>query len=226
MELFVSTQNAYETQVSPPVEHRYRRLQPRVVNVSGSTSAWWPRSWESRSTGWWFGSRGWAEASEGRRAGAPRCPPWSPWPQTSTADVPRMRLAAFRGSSLLSRSFQAEEAGEVHAGQGRGHADHWRETPFLWEIQGGRLPPGGGKGGSNNWSERGSSAPLIQEVKSPVLSLQVGFLSSGKVVALDVSLYSNAGDSLNLSLSVSLTPRTQTLPICRRHPDVPSLSLC
>lgn len=37
------------------------------------------------------------------------------------------------------------------------------------------------------------------------LSLQVGFLSSGKVVALDVSYYSNAGNSLDLSLSVSIT---------------------
>lgn len=33
---------------------------------------------------------------------------------------------------------------------------------------------------------------------------QVGFLSSGKVVALDVTYYSNAGNSLDLSLSVSI----------------------
>lgn len=39
------------------------------------------------------------------------------------------------------------------------------------------------------------------------LSLQVGFLSSGRVVALDVSYYSNAGNSLDLSLSVSITHR-------------------
>lgn len=37
-----------------------------------------------------------------------------------------------------------------------------------------------------------------------VLSLQVGFLNSGKVVALDVSYYSNAGNSMDLSLSVSV----------------------
>lgn len=35
-----------------------------------------------------------------------------------------------------------------------------------------------------------------------VLWLQVGFLNSGKVVALDVSYYSNAGNSMDLSLSV------------------------
>lgn len=33
---------------------------------------------------------------------------------------------------------------------------------------------------------------------------QVGFLSSGKVVALDVTYYSNAGNSLDLSMSVSI----------------------
>lgn len=37
-----------------------------------------------------------------------------------------------------------------------------------------------------------------------LLLLQVGFLNSGKVVALDVSYYSNAGNSLDLSLSVSI----------------------
>lgn len=37
-----------------------------------------------------------------------------------------------------------------------------------------------------------------------VLWLQVGFLNSGKVVALDVSYYSNAGNSMDLSLSVSV----------------------
>lgn len=39
---------------------------------------------------------------------------------------------------------------------------------------------------------------------APLLLLQVGFLNSGKVVALDVSYYSNAGNSLDLSLSVSI----------------------
>ena len=33
--------------------------------------------------------------------------------------------------------------------------------------------------------------------------LQVGFLNTGKVVALDVAYYSNAGNSVDLSLSVS-----------------------
>lgn len=35
-----------------------------------------------------------------------------------------------------------------------------------------------------------------------LLFLQVGFLNSGKVVALDVSYYSNTGNSMDLSLSV------------------------
>lgn len=39
---------------------------------------------------------------------------------------------------------------------------------------------------------------------APLLLLQVGFLNSGKVVALDVSYYSNAGNSLDLSLAVSI----------------------
>lgn len=37
-----------------------------------------------------------------------------------------------------------------------------------------------------------------------LLLLQVGFLNSGKVVALDVSFYSNAGNSFDLSLPVSI----------------------
>lgn len=39
---------------------------------------------------------------------------------------------------------------------------------------------------------------------SDLFSPQVGFLSSGKVVALDVTYYSNTGNSLDLSLSVSI----------------------
>lgn len=39
--------------------------------------------------------------------------------------------------------FQAEEACEVHVGQRRGHVDHWRKTPLLWEIQGRRTSPAG-----------------------------------------------------------------------------------
>lgn len=41
--------------------------------------------------------------------------------------------------------------------------------------------------------------------------LQVGFLSSGKVVALDVSYYSNVGNSMDLSLSVSIHNNGQVL---------------
>lgn len=43
----------------------------------------------------------------------------------------------------LSCLCQVEEACEVHAGQRRGHADHWRETPLLWKIQSRSFPPAG-----------------------------------------------------------------------------------
>lgn len=42
-----------------------------------------------------------------------------------------------------------------------------------------------------------------------LLLLQVGFLNSGKVVALDVYYYSNAGNSSDLSLSVSIVLTTE-----------------
>lgn len=38
----------------------------------------------------------------------------------------------------------------------------------------------------------------------PFLLLQVGFLNSGRVVALDVTYYGNAGNSMDLSQAVSI----------------------
>ena len=84
----------------------------------------------------------------------------------------------------------------MHVGPRRGHVDHWRKTSVLWKIQGGRSPPAGREGGCCS-----SSCQLVILL---LLLLQVGYLSSGKVVALDVSYYSNAGNSMDLSLSVSI----------------------
>ena len=109
--------------------------------------------------------------------------------------------------------FQAEEAGEVHVGQRRGHVDHWRETPLLWEVQGRTTPPAGEGLSSLCWRRS-----LSQHLESSgflmvlLLWLQVGFLSSGKVVALDVSYYSNAGHSMDLSLSVSSASNRRVFP--------------
>lgn len=47
-----------------------------------------------------------------------------------------------------------------------------------------------------------------------LLMLQVGFLNSGKVVALDVSYYSNVGNSLDLSLSVSIIANNRVFLYC------------
>uniref|UniRef100_A0A3Q3B5M3 Xanthine dehydrogenase/oxidase n=1 Tax=Kryptolebias marmoratus TaxID=37003 RepID=A0A3Q3B5M3_KRYMA len=69
---------------------------------------------------------------------------------------------------------------------------------------------GGGFGGKESrtivlgapWS--GASPVFLDRFHSVlhVLLLQVGFLNSGKVVALDVSFYSNAGNSLDLSQAI------------------------
>ncbi|KAF3856979.1 hypothetical protein F7725_008838 [Dissostichus mawsoni] len=54
-----------------------------------------------------------------------------------------------------------------------------------------------------------------KESRSTLLStvVAVGFLNSGKVVALDVSYYSNVGNSMDLSLSVSLFSNSRPLHV-------------
>lgn len=85
--------------------------------------------------------------------------------------------------------------------------------PFYGKYKVGGCPPA-------SWSRRPEAFSIflcyflkkMNIFSFPVPSLQVGFLSSGKVVALDVSFYSNVGNSLDLSLSVSITH-----PILRSH---------
>lgn len=53
------------------------------------------------------------------------------------------------------------------------------------------------------WEEGGRGRPARGLLGNRSLSHQVGFMKTGKIVALEVEHYSNAGNSLDLSHGVS-----------------------
>lgn len=59
-------------------------------------------------------------------------------------------------------------------------------------------------GSSSSYSTYGSNSILKGNFTDPFVLLQVGFLNSGRVVALDVTYYGNAGNSMDLSQAVSI----------------------